>query len=187
LSAERTGQSIVEEAGGPAANASPQANTLKAFSQISFRTGRGRTHGPAIVAEDVGSMIHPLDCTMVQEFNPAQNHTKPVRSHPHGTGFLKPSLRPSSPRHLRKTKKESKALQNKATKSNRINKSTRKGQNKAKQSEKSQRANRNKSFGITHLPLTVALCNRFKARLVLARDDWMTGTSELQRPALYKP
>jgi hypothetical protein len=64
-------------------------------------------------------------------------------------------------------KKESKILQNEATKSNRINKTTRKiGQNEAKRSEKSQTANRHKPFGISKSALAVVLLEQFKANFL---------------------
>jgi len=77
------------------------------------------------------------------------------------------------PRSLRKPqKKESKILQNEATKNNGINKSTLKmGQNEAKRSEKSRSTHRDKSFGISQAVLAVALFSGFRAKLVLALSE----------------
>jgi hypothetical protein len=63
-------------------------------------------------------------------------------------------------------KKESKILQNEATKPNRISKSAGKiGQNEAKRSQNSQIVDLDKSFGISKPVFAVASFNQFKARL----------------------
>jgi hypothetical protein len=98
--------------------------------------------------------------------NRAQNHIKPGRSEAQRTG-LKPARDGDQSAQLRKSqKKESKILQNEATKPNGISKSAGKiAQNEAKRSQNSQIVNLDKSFGISKPVFAVASFNQFKARL----------------------